>query len=70
LEGFLADQEQSLFDLNRRIVLFDLTNSYFEGQRVSNPKAQFGRSNDMSGDGRYAAASGRQHGVKNGAAVR
>jgi len=25
LEGFLADQEQSLFNLNRRIVLYDLT---------------------------------------------
>ena len=48
LEGFLADQEQSLFDLKRRIVLYDLTNTYFEGQCAANPKAQFGRSKDMS----------------------
>ena len=27
LEAFLADQEQSLFDLNRRIELYDLTNT-------------------------------------------
>ena len=42
LEAFLADQEQSLFDLNRSIVLYD----YFEGQCAQNPKAQFGRSKE------------------------
>jgi transposase len=50
LEGFLADQEQSLFDLNRRIVLYDLTNTYFEGQCAGNPKAQFGRSKEKRSD--------------------
>ena len=46
LEAFLADQEQSLFDLNRSIVLYDLTNTYFEGQCSQNPNAQFGRSKE------------------------
>ena len=32
LESFLADREQALFNLNRKIVLYDLTNTYFEGQ--------------------------------------
>ena len=50
LEGFLADQEQSLFDLSRRIVLYDLTNTYFEGQCAANPKAQFGRSKEKRRD--------------------
>ena len=50
LESFLADQEQSLLDLNRRIVLYDLTNTYFEGQCASNPKAQFGRSKEKRSD--------------------
>ena len=50
LEGFLADQEQSLFDLNRHIVLYDLTNTYFEGQCAGNPKAQFGRSKEKRSD--------------------
>ena len=50
LEGFLADQEQSLFALNRRIVLYDLTNTYFEGQCAGNPKAQFGRSKEKRSD--------------------
>jgi len=42
LEAFLAGQEQTLFALNRSIVLYDLTNTYFEGQCTQNPKAQFG----------------------------
>lgn len=54
LEEFLAAQEQTLFDLNRSIELYDLTNTYFEGQCAQNPKAypelfevaQFGRSKE------------------------
>lgn len=46
LEAFLAVQEQTLFDWNRSIVLYDLTNTYFEGQCAQNPKAQFGRSKE------------------------
>jgi len=50
LEAFLAAQEQTLFDLNRSIVLYDLTNTYFEGQCAQNPKAQFGRSKEKRRD--------------------
>lgn len=50
LEAFLSHQEQTLFDLNRSIVLYDLTNTYFEGQCTSNPKAQFGRSKEKRSD--------------------
>ena len=50
LETFLAVQEQTLFDLTRSIVLYDLTNTYFEGQCAQNPKAQFGRSNEKRRD--------------------
>lgn len=50
LESFLAKQEQSLFDLNRNIVLYDLTNTYFEGQCQSNANAQFGRSKEKRSD--------------------
>jgi hypothetical protein len=46
LETFLGAQEQTLFDLNRSIVLYDLTNTYFEGQCTQNPKAQSGRSKE------------------------
>lgn len=50
LEAFLSTQEQSLFVLNRSIVLYDLTNTYFEGQCAQNPKAQFGRSKEKRSD--------------------
>ncbi len=50
LETFLGAQEQTLFDLNRSIVLYDLTNTYFEGQCAQNPKAQFGRSKEKRSD--------------------
>jgi hypothetical protein len=58
LEAFLGAQEQTLFDLNRSIVLYDLTNTYFEGQCAQNPKAcpelvevaQFGRSKEKRSD--------------------
>ena len=50
LEAFLSNREQTLFDLNRSIVLYDLTNTYFEGQCNQNPKAQFGRSKEKRSD--------------------
>ena len=50
LETFLSGQEQTLFDLNRSIVLYDLTNTYFEGQCTQNPNAQFGRSKEKRSD--------------------
>ncbi len=50
LETFLSAQEQTLFDLNRSIVLYDLTNTYFEGQCNQNPNAQFGRSKEKRSD--------------------
>ena len=40
LEGFLTERERTLFALDRRIVLYDLTNTYFEGQCAGNAKAQ------------------------------
>ncbi len=50
LEAFLSEREQSLFDLNRKIVLYDLTNTYFEGQCAQNPQAKFGRSKEKRTD--------------------
>lgn len=40
LEAHLRGRERELFNLNRTIVLYDLTNSYFEGQAAANPKAR------------------------------
>jgi len=40
LERHLCEREQSLFRLNRTILLYDLTNSYFEGTASRNPLAR------------------------------
>lgn len=41
---------RTLFSLEETVTLFDLTNTYFEGQAEANPKAQNGRSKEMRTD--------------------
>jgi len=50
LESFLYQQEKDLFNLKQTIILYDLTNTYFEGSAATNPKAQFGRSKEKRSD--------------------
>ena len=50
LEEHLAQKEKNLFDLEDTIILYDLTNTYFEGSAKQNPKAQFGRSKEKRTD--------------------
>ncbi len=50
LERHLAAREKDLFDLPERICLFDLTNTYFEGQMAANDKAKRGRSKEKRTD--------------------
>lgn len=50
IEGHLARREKDLFDLPERICLFDLTNTYFEGQAAANAKAKRGRSKEKRSD--------------------
>lgn len=50
LEAHLAAREKDLFDLPERICLFDLTNTYFEGQAAANGKAQRGHSKEKRTD--------------------
>ena len=40
LEKYLRDKEQDLFNLDRVYLLYDLTNSYFEGEAKRNRKAK------------------------------
>jgi len=40
LEKYLRDKEADLFNLDRVYLLYDLTNSYFEGEAKRNPKAK------------------------------
>ncbi|MDP2749857.1 MAG: IS1634 family transposase [Nanoarchaeota archaeon] len=46
IEKHLREKEKNLFSLEERIILYDLTNTYFEGQAKQNKKAKRGRSKD------------------------
>jgi transposase len=50
IEPFLYQRECSLFELKQTIILYDLTNTFFEGTAKQNPKAQFGRSKEKRSD--------------------
>lgn len=50
IEKALYKREKDLFDLDEIITLYDLTNTYFEGRCLSNPKAQYGRSKEKRSD--------------------
>jgi len=46
VEKHLRQRQAVLFNLDRTILLYDLTNSYFEGAALGNPKAQRGHSKE------------------------
>ena len=50
IEAHLRSKENDLFSLDEAIILYDLTNTYFEGQASGNSKAQFGRSKEKRSD--------------------
>jgi len=50
LESHLYAQEASLFGFTPTIALYDLTNTFFEGEAKQNPKAQRGRSKEKRSD--------------------
>jgi transposase len=52
LEQHLSTQINDLFDLEDKIILYDLTNTYFEGRIKGSKLARFGRSKEMRKDAR------------------
>ena len=44
LENYLSKKTNDLFDLQDEIILYDLTNSYFEGEKRGSQLARYGRS--------------------------
>jgi hypothetical protein len=50
IEKHLCAKERDLFSLDEKIILYDLTNTFFEGQAAQNAKAKFGRSKDKRYD--------------------
>jgi len=52
LEPYLSDQTNDLFAIEDTIILYDLTNTYFEGRKLDSAKAKFGRSKEKRSDAR------------------
>lgn len=50
LEQHLSIKTNELFDIEDKIVLFDLTNTYFEGKKENSKLAQFGRGKEKRSD--------------------
>jgi hypothetical protein len=55
LEPYLSNKTNDLFSIEDHIVLFDLTNTYFEGRKRSSAKAAFARSKEKRSDARLLA---------------
>jgi transposase len=50
LETHLSNRTNSLFELQDKIILYDLTNTYFEGRKEKSKLAKFGRSKEKRND--------------------
>jgi hypothetical protein len=50
IEAHLQKREVELFDLDEKILLYDLTNTFFEGSGKYNRKAHFGVSKEKRTD--------------------
>ncbi len=55
IEKHLRTQEKDLFGLKRSIVLYDVTNTHFEGLCQSNPKAKHGKNKQKRNDCRQVS---------------
>ncbi len=52
MENYLSKRTNELFDLDDKIILYDLTNTYFEGRMKNSKLAKFGRSKEKRKDAR------------------
>lgn len=50
IEKYLKKRERNLFSLKENIILYDLTNTYFEGNAKKNKKAKYSRSKEKRND--------------------
>ena len=55
IERHLSTKTNELFDLQDRIIFYDLTNTYFEGRKEDSKIARFGRSKEKRSDAKIVA---------------
>jgi hypothetical protein len=52
LENHLSKRTNEIFDIHDKIIIFDLSNTYFEGEKRGSKLARFGRSKEKRSDAR------------------
>lgn len=55
IERNLSSKTNELFDLQDKIIFYDLTNTYFEGRKAGSKIAKFGRSKEKRSDAKIVA---------------
>lgn len=55
IEKYLSSRTNDLFDLEDKIIFYDLTNTYFEGRKLSSEKAKFAKSKEKRSDAKLIA---------------
>lgn len=55
IEKYLSKKTNDLFDLQDKIIFYDLTNTYFEGRKVNSKKSKFARSKEKRSDAKIIA---------------
>jgi transposase len=55
IEKGLSVKTNELFDLQDKIIFYDLTNTYFEGRKAGSKIAQYGRSKEKRSDAKLVA---------------
>lgn len=54
-EEYLSSKTDDLFDLQDKIIFYDLTNTYFEGRKATSKLAMYGRSKEKRNDAKIVA---------------
>lgn len=55
IEKHLSTKTNELFDIQDKIIFYDLTNTYFEGRKTGSALAKFGRSKEKRSDAKIVA---------------
>ncbi len=55
IESYLSTKTNELFDLDDKIILYDLTNTYFEGRKEGSKIARYGKSKEKRKDAKLLA---------------
>ncbi len=55
IEHYLSSKTNELFDIEDKIIFYDLTNTYFEGRKINSEIAQYGKSKEKRNDAKIVA---------------